>query len=361
MNIPMIDTLIATVDIENYEEVTKDLIIKLENKKNEAKSIASKSFNEKTSIVINGVTFVVLANGSKAHAYILHNDDFEVKLAQFRSKSKDFFPVFVKIKSESLWSNGPENSWNKFLKWANEGVGKVLCNKINRMDLCCHTDELLLTENDYLTFKGNFHKDQMFRFRRKVNAMCFGSGNGKIYCRIYDKTLETKQSNKKMWFFNIWQNKGLNIEKVWNIEFEIKRDLFNETKIDSVEDAFLRLNSLWLYCTEEWIVKMELDCTRIERCSVAKNWISIQNAFHIYNNEKLISRERQLQTDALALVPSTIGNLTSFAARLGNCNIEEVIHKLKYTGGNYLKTKNLDFTKAINEKMELLNIAQTEV
>lgn len=361
MNIPMIDTLIATIDIDNYEEVAKELIIKLEDKKNEAKSIASKSFNEKTSIVINGLTFEVLANGSKAHAYILHNDDYEVKLAQFRSKSKDFYPVFVKIKSESLWSNGPENSWAKFLNWVNGGIGNVICNKLNRMDLCCHTDELELVEGDYLTFKGNFHNDQMFRFRRKVNAMCFGSGNGKIYCRIYDKTLETKQSNKKMWFFDIWANKGLNIEKVWNIEYEIKRDFFNETKIDSVEDAFSRLNSLWIYCTSEWLVKMELDCTRIERCSIAKNWISIQQSFSIYKNERLISRKRQLQTEALALVPSTIGNLTSFAARLGNSNIEEVINNLKHTGGKYLKAKNLDFTKAINEKMELLNIAQNEV
>lgn len=361
MNIPMIDTLTATIDILNYEESVKDLIISLENKKNEAKSLASQCFNEKVKITINNITFEVLPNGSKGYAYILHNDDYEVKLSQFRSKSKDFYPVFLRIKCESLWSNGPENSWIKIKEWISTSIGKVINNKINRLDLCCHTDEIKLNENDYETFKGNFHNDQIYRFRRKVNAMVFGSRDSKVYCRIYDKTLETRQKNKKMWFFDIWNNKGLNCEDVWNVEFEIKRDFFKEKKIDSVEDAFLRIKSIWLYCTQEWIVKVNLDRTRIERCSINESWSNIQNAFTNYKDENLISREVQLQTEALALVPGTIGNLTSFAARLGNNNIEEVINNLKIKGSKYLKSKNLDFSKAINEKIELLNLAKSEV
>jgi len=361
MNIPMIDTLTATIDISNYEEVAKDLLNQLEDKKNEAKSLASKYFNEKTTIVINNITFEVLANGSKGYAYILHNNDYEVKLSQFRSKSKDFFPVFIKIKSEALWAYGYESSWNKIIQWINESIGNVISNKINRLDLCCHTDELELNEYDYESFKGNFHNDQIYRFRRKVNAMVFGSRDGKVYCRIYNKTLETKQAGKKLWFFDIWESKGMNCEKVWNIEFEVKREFFKDKKIDSVEDAFERLQTIWLYCTSEWIVKVNLDRTRIERCSVCEEWSNLQKAFSNFSDVQLISREKQLQTDALALVPGTIGNLTSYAARLGNNDIEDVINNLMFAGGKYLKTKNLDFLKAINEKMQLLNLIIDEV
>lgn len=361
MYIPMIDMIIATIDIKKYEEVAKDLLIKLEDKKNEAKLLASQSFNNKTKITINNITFEVLANGSKGYAYILHNNDYEVKLSQFRSKSEDFYPVFVKIKSESLWANGPKNSWIKIIKWIRESVGTVLKNKINRLDLCCHTDELELNENDYETFKGNFHNDQIYRFRRKVNAMVFGSRDSKVYCRIYNKTLETRQSNKKTWFFDIWKNKGLNPEKVWNVEFEIKRHFLKDKNIDSVEDAFLKIGAMWVFCTKKWITKVNLDCTRIERCSTNEIWTNIQNTFSSFKEEKLISRERQLQTEALALIPGTIGNLTSFAARLGNNNIDEAISNLKVKGHKYLKAKNMDFSQAINKKIELLNLIKSEV
>lgn len=361
MNIPMIDTLIATVDIAYYEDVTKDLINILEGKKIEAKSLASKCSNDKTLIIINDITFEVLANGSKGYAYILHNDDYEVKISQFRSKSKDFYPIYIKIKSESLWSNGPEDSWKKIINWVNKNIGNVISNKINRLDLCCHTDELNLLESDYQTFKGHFHNDQMYRYRRKVNAMTFGSREGKVYCRIYDKTLETRQMKKKMWFFNIWKDRGLNCENIWNVEFEVKRNFFKSTKIDSVEDAFSKIKSIWVYCTSDWIVKTTLDCSRIERSSIDKIWINIQNAFCNYKDEKLVSKETQLQCEAMALIPGTIGNLTSFAARLGTIDIEEVLDSLKFNGDNYLKRKNTDFSQVINEKMQLLNSSQNEV
>lgn len=362
MNIPMIDTLCALVDVFNYDECIKSYISMLEQKKEEAKLLASKCCTEKIMININDLTFQILGNGSKGYAFILHNSEYEVKLSQFRSKQDDFFPIYIRIKSECLWSRGYEDSWNNILKWVSTGIGVIKSNKVNRLDLCCHTDDLQLCDSDINCFKGSFHKDEIFRNRRKICGMAFGSREtNNIYCRIYDKYLEITQKNKKLWFMDIWTKNSLIPERVWNIEFQLNRTFFKEHMLDSVEDTFVRLKSIWTYCTTEWIVKVDLTRTRIERCPTNKAWVTIQESFNQHKSEALISRQEQLLSDAQALVPNTIGNLTSFAALLGNDDIETVLLKLKNDGQRYLKNKKTDFMSVVTEKMSTHNLNESEV
>lgn len=54
--------------------------------------------NYKHIILIGNQTFQLLQNGSKGYAYILHNDFYKIKIAQHRSTSENFFPLFIKIK-----------------------------------------------------------------------------------------------------------------------------------------------------------------------------------------------------------------------------------------------------------------------
>lgn len=356
MQIPMIDTLQATIDIKDYENVAKDLLSRLENKKNEAKLAKANNASEKVLINIGNMSFEIMQNGSKGYAYILHNDYYEVKFAQFRSKKDDFYPIFVRVKSECLWSKGPKQSWEEILQWLFENVGLIVNNKISRLDLCCHTDELKLTLNDIEKFKGKFSKDEVIRNKRKVTGINFGSRNSnKIYCRIYNKTEEVNKKKKKLWFKEIWNKAGLKEKEVWNVEFEILRGFFKEFNIDSVEDAFDRLKSIWEYCTKEWLVKVKLDRTRIERSTLDETWLNIQKAFLDYESKELIKREYQLQADASALVPGAIGNITSYAARKGITDINLILTLLKNEGERYLElSRNIDLVGIINKKMAII-------
>lgn len=360
MNIAMIDTLVAMIDVKNYEDSACILLKKLEAKKKEAKQNTANNISEKTDIQIGTKTFEILSNGSRGYAYILHNDEYEIKLSQFRSKNKDFFPIFIKVKSECLWSKGVEKSWSDILYWIEENIGKIETNKLSRLDPCCHTDELTLTIADFETFKGRFFDDNMRRHRRKVNAIEIGSRtSNNVYCRIYDKILEVKTKKKKYWFYDIWEKYGMNCENIYNVEFQLNRDFFKEMQIESVEDVFKRLRNIWDYCTKEWLVKVNLDNVRMERCSTDETWLRIQEAFSNYQGIGMISRTRQLEADAEALLPGTIGNITSYAARLGNTDIEQVIETVKNRGSKYLASKQQDYSKAINKKMSL--IKQPEV
>lgn len=351
----MIDSLFAKVDISDFENETKELQEKLEQKKEEAKLAATNQASIRVTIVIGNYNFEVLPNGKMGFAYILHNELYEVNIAQYRSKNKDFFPISIRIKSECLWAFGPERAWENIISWVQNYIGNVIRDKISRIDICLHTDELVLSHEDIETFKGNYFDENIYRFRRKITGLNFGSRtNNKIYCRVYDKLLEVKQTGKKKWFFTIWKNAGSDCKSVWNVEFQINRDFLKEYDIESVWDAFKRLKTIWKYCTEKWLVKVKLDHTRIERCSIDDVWIIIQNAFNNYKNEPLIKREEQLAVDAEAIIPGTIGNITTFAARKGITDINLILAMIKHKGSDYLSCKDTDFKKAVSQKISLL-------
>lgn len=351
----MIDTLIASVDIEHYDDVIDTLTEKLEKAKNEAKQALTDNSNKLITLQIGDMTFQVLPNGKRGYAYILHNDFYEIDIAQYRNRNVDFYPINIKIKSNCLWSYGPNGAWNYILHWIQESIGDISTNKISRLDLCCHTDQFFLQEEDITKFKGRYYTDTVYHFRRKLNAMTFGSSaTGKLYCRIYDKHLEVVQKKLKKWFFDIWKNEGLNPEKVWNVEFQISREFLADHHITTVEDAFQRLKSLWEHCTRHWLVKIELDNDNISRCSINPLWEQIQGVFDEFQSRPLIKREKQLRHDAESMIPSTFGNITTYAAKIGMYDPALVLTNLTRNGEKYLKSKKLDFKKVVSKKESLL-------
>ncbi|MFZ5353444.1 MAG: hypothetical protein ACOZCL_12090 [Bacillota bacterium] len=127
-----------------------------------------------------------------------------------------------------------------------------------------------------------------------------------------------------------------------------------EVKLDTVEEALENLRSLWNYCTKSWLIKKELDRTRIERCSISPIWESIQKAFDNFNGKGLIARDKQLDAAAFALIPGTIGNITSFAARAEITDINQLFNTIRTQGVRYLQKKELSFEEVIENKMSLL-------
>lgn len=361
MNIPMIDSIFIAIDVENYEEELKDLLSLLEKKKNEAKLEATNNASPKVSIQLGNYTFEVLPNGSKGHAYILHNNEYEIKFAQFRSIKKEFFPISVRIKSEYLWAVGYENAWFNFKAFFEKHIGNISEQQVSRVDLCCHTDNLILSNGDDTTFKGIFFSHEVKTFRRKVSGMNFGSRNtGRVYCRIYNKTLEVNQKKQKLWFYNIWNDCGLKTDSVWNVEFEVKREFLRMHGINTVEELYSSLKTIWEYCTYKWLVKTNLDKTRIERSTIDDRWVDIQHAFDNMSNKAFITTIEQKEIEANALVPGILGYLTSYGAKTGINNYSNVINHFSKQSNEYLNNKNTNFKKEVLEKRKII-IQEREV
>lgn len=354
MLIPMIDTLYFSVDCENYSEIISKYVEELEQLKCLAKEYSLNKLSEKAIITIGNMSFEVLSNGANGYAFILHNDEYEIKIAQFRSKSTCFYPLKIRIKSECLWSRSPVSAFAFIYEWFERNFGKIIANKVGRVDLCCHTDLLDVNPAMLENFKGSFKKTNMHYDNRKLSGIVFGVRESLIYCRIYNKSLEVKQKGTKTWFYEIWKEHGLVSGDVWNIEFQFRREFFKNYSIESIEGLFNHLNSIWKLCTEDWLVLVVNDRTRIENCSVDPAWQQIASAFNEYVSKPLIKRERQVLAEAEALIPATIGNITTVAARLGINDDQEAFNTIMQRGEKYLDQKNHTYKSKIDEKISLL-------
>jgi hypothetical protein len=356
MILPNVDTIVFGVHFEYYDMMIDEKIDTLENLKQYAKNLDSEQSKDISTYKGNGKTFEVLGNGKRGYAYILHNDDYELNIAKGLSRNAVFSPVMVRIKSEKLWRDGLEKSYKEIIAWLHLEIADVLEEKISRIDLCCHTDIFKIDYEDINLFKGRYYNDNIYRFRRKISGMYFGSGStNRIYCRIYNKSLEVEQKNKKKWFYDIWKSNEGYCSKVWNIEFQLKREFLKEYKINTIEDIIKYMGNVWDYLTKSWLVKVMDDRSRIENCSTDKRWEMIQNAFDEYDRNKgFIKKEKQLNKDADVLIPSILGNLTTFAAKAGKEEIINTMQSIIRSSDKYFKNKDTSFQKVVEGKKLLL-------
>jgi hypothetical protein len=354
MIIPMIDYLAFSVDIEEYEKAICDILPILQNAKEQAKYFTANKISEKSIVELSCECFEVMANGAQGYAYILNNDEYQIKLAQFRSNKPDFLPVFIIIHSQCLWAYGPQKAYSSILSFLYSLLGKVITNKISRLDLCCHNDLISSASLSAESFKGNYKNSNIRATNRKICGFEFGSRESEIFCRIYDKSLEIVTKRSKLWFRTIWEAMGVINDEVWNVEFEMKRLFFRSYSLTSVEDVFMSLKTIWERCTKQWLVMIYRDHTRVENCAVTNEWQLISDAFLEFEDKQLISREEQKNRDAAAMIPSVVGYVTTVSARYGCSDIEKTLAKIKDAGQTYLNKRNHTYQSIINEKISLL-------
>lgn len=351
-----IDTIYILIYIANYENSASKILSYLAEEKEKAKLTAISNALSKHTISINGMTFELLPNGTGNYAYILHNNGYEVNIAQFQPSISNFSPIRIRISSDYLWAYGISQSWGIIYNWITETFGNIEIDKVSRVDLCSHVSDIDFITNYDTSYKGNFKNKQTFYSGNNINCITFGSRKNKnIYCRIYNKTLEIREKRHKTWFLPIWQENKLNIDNVWNVEFELKSELLRSLNVISVNDTINHLQDLWKYCTCQWLQKIDRTNKKTERCNINANWINIQNNFDNFSSIGLIERKKQIQLDASILVPSIAGNITSYSARNNKINMTEALDILSKDIKKYLHNKNTSFEKEVKNKQSILH------
>ena len=346
-----IDTLYFLVDIENYQTHCKDILDFLRKEKEFALYKYKNGNNCIHLIDINNMTFSINHTGSKGYAFIIKNADYEISIAEYRSKIESFKPIKIRISSEALWNIGILESYNTIINWIQTTFGNIISESVYRIDLCNHSNIDYITNYDK-SYKGNFKKRNINYSGSNINAICFGSRDNKlIYCRIYNKTLEIEETKKKTWFKEIWKNNNLDVNNIWNLEFEIKSDFLRSKNLITFNDVYNHLQDLWRYCTETWLLKINPTKTRSTRCEINSDWLEIQNAFNNFSCNGLIDREIIYNSDASILVPTIVGFITSYSANKKITNIENALSNLKIEFYNYFISKNTTFEKTVQKKI----------
>ena len=85
-----VDTIYILLDIQNYEERNKNLLEYLSKEKANAKLHSTNNTSYKHMIKINNLDFELLSTGTKGYAYILHNNGYQINIAQYKSRLKNF-------------------------------------------------------------------------------------------------------------------------------------------------------------------------------------------------------------------------------------------------------------------------------
>lgn len=349
-----VDTIYILADIENFDNI--EILNYLREEKEIALLEATNNANSKHLITINEMDFQIFPNGAQGYTYILKNNLYEVKIAKKRAKLEALYPLQIRISSENLWSNGLITAWSIMYNWLVETFGNIIRHKVSRIDLCCHMSDIDLIKDYDITYKGKFKKKELFYSGNKPNAITFGSRKNKnIYCRIYNKSLEIQETKSKSWFKEIWKQNNMNINNVWNIEFEVKSDILRELNLLEVNKIYNCLRDLWNYCTNKYLVRVDRTNTRIERCPISEEWKEIQTAYNDFMSLGLIKRKRQVDIEANVLIPTIVGYMTSYSARKGEIDIKSAFNKIYRDSRKFLKNKKTNFEKEVKNKMLLIS------
>ncbi len=336
MQIANVDSLFYSIDIKDFEKENVQFLNLLELMKMQAKvdTMQETYFDYKT------YRFKILPNGLRFHSYILHNEIMSISISAHRSTNENNYPVAVRLKSLFLWQSGFAQAYEDSINILHDIFsGEFIKEKISRADLCCHTDSLNLTIDDLNSFRGTYKKNEIFMTNRKLSGITFGTFTEKnCMCRIYNKSLEIKTSGKT-WFNEIWKKQEMDIEKVWNVEFQVGRTFFKDYNIETVTDFALKARAIWEKLTSDFICYINDDDERPTRCSIKSEWLVLQTAYDDYVKQNIIKRVKQMRCSADELLPLLTGVLVSYGACKFNYSLDDVLTDFRTDLDKYLKER----------------------
>lgn len=260
-----IDTLWYTYDAENYDEVMQDGLF---NTLQVGRDLAEDGgLPDPIHVQLNRYEtpafFNIEPNGQRPiYYYQIRNNDMAFFFAKKR-RNDGTFPIKVQINQFKLWELGVRDAFLESLEVL-AGLGFIHeASKPSRIDPCVHSDQFQWTLDDLvdLDYPRNPQKTNkpscinIDPYTREFETAYIGD-RSRLQLRIYNKSLEIERKGKD-YFRDIYVDRGMNPERVWNIEFEIHRDWMKgfanaetgETNIFDSMDFLLRLDGLSMLWT----------------------------------------------------------------------------------------------------------------
>ncbi len=182
----------------------------------------------------------------------------------------------------------------------------ILGSKVSRVDLNTYVYGYDFSYISYYHFSTLMRSNSKIYSALKDNLATFYLGsrdnNSTPLLRIYDKWLELKQfkdkdeqkkkdQKKQMICLKFKEEHNINLDDrlpLWNVEFELKRDLLRNYKIDTLEDLFCCANSLHSDIMKRMRLltkKKKKDETNAERIPTAPIWNKIKKEFNYMHSD----------------------------------------------------------------------------
>jgi len=157
-------------------------------------------------------------------------------------------------------------------------------------------------------------KKQIYYDGNEITGFNFGFG-GDISCRIYNKSLKSKEKKIK-WRPVIWNNNGYskNMGDVWRIEFQLKREILKQFNVNSPDEVFYSLNSIWKYCTHEWFSVRIKGTDNTKSRWIIEKWWNLLSELEFNSFGKEVVRKIHKDTQFEKIIDGLLAYQTSIAA-----------------------------------------------
>ena len=349
MKIYGVDTLELNIKIKNYLNNFGNFLVELDKKKKE-----TQEKYQEVLIDLSNTLFVVKPKGQGFYSYKLECENFHICF--MNREIEKTAPIHVKFLSSFLWQYNFKMAYILFKHWfENTFQLEIFDVQISRLDVCCDTDEINFKPIDNKKFITRAKKREIVNVDSEnyegKNFSGFTIAKGSpLMCRIYNKTLEIKRSNK-IWFEEIWNQYGWCGNTVWRIEFQARRKVLKEFNINNMEDIENKIAELWTYYTFNWCTlrKIEKD-TNMSRWKIDNRWKKIQKIDLNYNIKPL-SREKIKKGDEEILLNLCLGTLTSLSAIKGYNNPVDTYKYLLDKMNKRNKKNNTTYEEEVIKKM----------
>jgi hypothetical protein len=241
-----VDTLWYTFDADNYDGVMGDMLNPdeakrhglaetLERGKTVAEGTTSKDYIQvKLERYENPFILEIHAGGqAPVYAYQIRNEDMAIYFAR-RRRNDGTYPVKVQINQLKLWELGAQEAYEESLAVLAELGFTFAASKPSRIDLCVHSDQWRWNYEDFEHFEypRNFAEDnhptyvKLDKKTGEFGTVYFGDRT-RLQLRIYNKSKEV-EDKQKYYFRELYEKHGMDVNGVWNHEFEVHRSYLRD-------------------------------------------------------------------------------------------------------------------------------------
>lgn len=315
-----IDSLYLSYRGSVRDEVLEELI-----KKKELAQSDDDGAQAMARMLIDEHCFEVSDKGRRSYAFVLIDNWFQIQVSA--SKRKKFPEVHVQISSILLNCLGLDNAVNDLRSVVSKLLISIEEETISRVDLfidfASDRDFSKIHDEEWIT---RAHDISRYSKNRVLTGFSIGMG-GDISARLYNKTVEIANSNK-FFFLEIWKKQGWDGERVWRLEFQLRRALLKEMSINTVSDLHRCVNDIWRYAVCDWLrLAVNDGDENRSRWKTDDFWKKIQEIIFgdgsFTGNMRYVDRSR-VPADK-TLFQGGMGYITSYAAKKGFENIADAV------------------------------------
>lgn len=357
-----VDTFWYNIDVENYDEIM-DLYFRsvlVDGKDHLEEYGLSKPYEIDLPYYETKLSFDIEKGQPPLYYGSLRNNDVAIYFSKFYPKGGKQYPIKVQINQEILWEKGLKTAVTETREILHM-LGFSLGNgRVNRIDLACHSDQWQWNLYDVreLEYPRNFSKTNfpnfysLNPFTLEFETMTIGTRH-RLFLRIYNKSrLQEKQ--QKQIFKDLYEKNNMDVDSVWNIEFECGREYLKTLQDSQGVHVF---NDLDYMLDHDKLSVLWNDLMKnFNHTSAHWTQLSKGDKNRFQQTDEIVSRKKINDYSLDREVAQIRGRLMKFLIWHEDNEVEHAMNEFLSRMVDYEKEKNKSFSlETMNKKKRYMN------